>query len=250
MGKDWREPDGRSGIQSRDREGRAMAAQAKLDYEALDDGTLAALLAARDPLAVRLITARNNQRLFRAAWAILKNRAEAEDAVQSGYLQAFAGIAGFQGRSSLSTWLTRIVINEALMRARAAKRRRASLDRDSVAVLDDYREKLMQGSMSSTLPDGAVARAEIRQLLEDAIARLPDSFRMVFMLREVEGLSVDEAAEALGIAPATVKTRLFRARRRLQDDLAPEMKTALIGTFPFLGSDCEKLTNRVLSAIR
>jgi len=226
-----------------------MTAQAKVDYETLDDVALAGLLAARDPVAVRLITQRNNQRLFRAAWAILKNRAEAEDAVQSAYLQALAGIARFEGRSSLSTWLTRIVINEALMRVRAAKRRRASLDRDSVVVLDDYREKLMQGSMSPTLPDGAVARAEIRQLLEESIARLPDTFRVVFMLREIEGLSVDEAAEALGIAPATVKTRHFRARRRLQDDLAPELKTALVGTFPFLGQDCEALTDRVLKAL-
>lgn len=227
-----------------------MTAQPTLDYEMLDDAALAARLATRDPGAVRLITARNNQRLYRAAWSILKNRAEAEDAVQSGYLRAFAGIDGFEGRSSLSTWLTRIVINEALMRVRAAKRRRANLDSDSVVVLDDYREKLMQGSMTPTLPDAAVARAEIRQLLEQAIARLPDPFRIVFMLREVEGLSVDDAAEALGLAPATIKTRHFRARRRLQDDLAPELKAALVGTFPFLGPDCERLTERVLQAIR
>jgi RNA polymerase sigma-70 factor (ECF subfamily) len=226
-----------------------MTAKASVDYESLDDLALAGRLAARDPLAVRLITARNNQRLFRAAWAVLKNRAEAEDAVQSGYLQAFSRISGFEGRSSLSTWLTRIVINEALMRVRAAKRRRASLDAQSVVVLDDYREKLMQGSMSPTLPDGAVARAEIREMLETAIARLPDPFRVVFMLREVEGLSVEEAADALGIAPATVKTRHFRARRRLQDDLAPELKTALVGTFPFLGQDCEALTRRVMKAL-
>lgn len=225
-----------------------MTAKARVDYESLDDLALAGRLAARDPRAVRLITARNNQRLFRAAWAILKNRAEAEDAVQSGYLQAFSRISGFEGRSSLSTWLTRIVINEALMRVRAAKRRRASLAQ-SVVVLDDYREKLMQGSMSPTLPDGAVARAEIREMLETAIARLPDPFRVVFMLREVEGLSIEEAADALGIAPATVKTRHFRARRRLQDDLAPELKSALVGTFPFLGPDCEALTDRVLNAL-
>ena len=226
-----------------------MRAEAGLDYERLDDAALAARLAARDPLAVRLITARNNQRLYRAAWSILKNRAEAEDAVQSAYLRAFAGIDGFEARSSLSTWLTRIVINEALGRVRAAKRRRASLDQESVVVLDDYREKLMQGSTSPTLPDGSVALAQIRQMLEDAITRLPDPFRLVFMLREVEGLSVDEAADALGLAPATVKTRHFRARRQLQEQLAPELKSALVGTFPFLGPDCEALTRRVLSGM-
>jgi RNA polymerase sigma-70 factor (ECF subfamily) len=227
-----------------------MTAQAKLDYETLDDAALAARLDARDPIAVRLIARRNNQRLFRAAWAILRNRAEAEDAVQSAYLRALARIGGFEGRSSLSTWLTRIVINEALMRVRAAKRRQTRLDSDSVVVLDEYREKLMQGSTSALPPDAAVARQQVRRMLEDAIARLPAPFRLVFMLREIEGLSVDEAAEALGIAPATVKTRLLRARRRLQHELAPELKTALVGTFPFLGSDCEMLTERVLQAIR
>jgi len=227
-----------------------MTAQAKLDYEALDDAGLAARLAARDPLAVQLIAQRNNQRLFRAAWAILRNRAEAEDAVQSAYLRALAGIAGFESRSSLSTWLTRIVINEALMRVRAAKRRRANLDSESVVVLDAYRERLMQGSTSALPPDAAVARQQVRRMLEDAIARLPAPFRLVFMLREIEGLSVDEAADALGIAPATVKTRHLRARRRLQHELAPELKSALVGTFPFLGSDCEALTERLLQAIR
>jgi RNA polymerase sigma-70 factor (ECF subfamily) len=227
-----------------------MTAQATLDYEMLDDAALADRLGARDPAAVRLVASRNNQRLFRAAWAILRNRAEAEDAVQSAYLRALSGIAGFEGRSSLSTWLTRIAINEALMRVRAAKRRRAHLDSDSVVMLDAYRERLMQGSTSALPPDAAVARQQIKRMLEDAVARLPAPFRLVFMLREVEGLSVDEAAEALGIAPATVKTRHLRARRRLQQELAPELKSALVGTFPFLGNDCEMLTERLLQAIR
>ena len=94
---------------------------------------------------MRLLTQRNNQRLFRTAWSILKNRAEAEDAVQSAYLRAFLAIDRFEGRSSLSTWLTRITINEALGRARAAERRRRRLDSSSVAVLDDYRDKFMNG---------------------------------------------------------------------------------------------------------
>src|SRR6185503_10493102 len=99
-------------------------ASALADLESLSDVELARRVVAGDRAAVRLVTQRNNQRLFRAAWSILKNRDEAEDAVQSAYLNAFAAIGGFAGRSSLSTWLTRIVINEALGRARAAKRRR------------------------------------------------------------------------------------------------------------------------------
>ncbi|MEA3063067.1 MAG: polymerase sigma-70 factor, subfamily [Sphingomonadales bacterium] len=225
-----------------------MPASPKVDYGSLSDLELARLVAARDPAAVRLVTQRNNQRLFRTAWSVLKNREEAEDAVQSAYLAAFRAIGGFEGRSSLSTWLTRIVLNEALGRVRAARRRRAGLDESSVVHLDDYREKLMRGSMTGAAPDSAVAREQMRALLEKAIGALPESFRLVFVLREVESLSVEEVAETLGVLPATVKTRDLRARRRLQETLAPELKAALTGTFPFAGADCERMTLRVLEA--
>lgn len=224
-----------------------MSTQTKLDYETLDDRALAGLVARRDPAAVRLVTGRNNRRLFRAAWSILRNRAGAEDAVQSAYLRAFAAIGEFEGRSSLSTWLTRICINEALGRRRAAKRRRKALDSGSVVMLDEYRDKLMRGSVSIP-PDAGHARAQLRSLLEQAIAELPDPFRTVFVLREVEGLSVEETAEALDLVPATVKTRHHRARQRLQQALAPEVKAALEGTFPFAGADCEAMTERVVAA--
>ena len=226
-----------------------MHAGTERDHAWVDDAALAKGFAARDTMAVRVVTERNNQRLYRAAWAILKNRSEAEDAVQSAYLRAFAAANGFQGRSSLATWLTKIVINEALGRRRAAKRRLASLDGNSVTVLDEYRDKMMRGSANITLPDGSLARQQIRQMLEEAIARLPDNFRMVFVLREIEGLSVDEVAQTLDIAPATVKTRDLRARRRLQEELAPEMKGALAGTFPFAGADCAAMTERVIRHI-
>ena len=220
-------------------------AQAKTDYEILDEPTLCALIAQRDAGAVRLVTTRNNQRLFRAAWSILRNRAEAEDAVQAAYLKAFAGIAGFEGRSALSTWLTRITINEALARKAAADQRRARLENAAVPILDDYREKLMRGSHNAP-PDAELMRGQIRELLEQAIARLPEDFRPVFVLREIEGLSVEETADVLGLVPATVKTRHLRARRRLQQSLAPELKTALSGSFPFGGAHCAAMTARVI----
>ena len=225
-----------------------MTAQLRLDYQSMSDGELARRVAERDPGAVRLLTNRNNQRLFRVAWSILRNRAEAEDVVQSTYLRAFVALASFEGRSSLSTWLTRIAINEALGRQRAARRRRAQLDENSVVHLDEYRDKLMRGSTSSLSPEDEAAREQLRRLLEGAIARLPETFRIVFVLRDIEGVSVDEAAEALGILPATVKTRHLRARRRLQEALAPEMKTALSGTIPFAGADCAAITDRVVKA--
>lgn len=225
-----------------------MGAQTRVDYEGLEDAALARLIEARDAEAVRLVTQRNNQRLFRTAWSILKDRDDAEDAVQSAYLHAFGAIDRFEARSSLSTWLVRITINEALGRKRAAGRRRAQLDAASVTVLDDYREKLMRGSMTGS-PDGDYARGQLRRVMERAIGDLPSSFRLVFVLREIEGLSVEETAEALGLMPATVKTRHHRARRRLQDALAPEVKSALAGSFPFAGADCEAMTERVVAAI-
>src|SRR3546814_4712881 len=112
------------------------------------------------------------------------------------YLRAFAAIERFEGRAALSTWLTRIAINEALGRKRAAERRRASLDGNSVTMLDDYREKLMQGSIQGTSPERMHARAELRRLMESAIAALPETFRLVFVLREIEEQSVEEIGRA------------------------------------------------------
>ena len=225
-----------------------MATQPLHDYAALPDIELARLCAARDLGAVRQVTTANNQRLFRAAWSILKDRAQAEDAVQSAYLNAFAAISGFDGRSSLSTWLTRIVINEALGVQRKARRRRAHLDKAGVLAMDDYRDKLMRGSQPAA-PDSELAREQLRRLLEKAIAGLPDAFRTVFVLREIEALSVEETAEALGLPANTVKTRLLRARRKLREALTPDVHAALVGTFPFAGADCEAMTQRVLDAL-
>ena len=209
---------------------------------------LARRCAAREPAAVRQLLGENNQRLFRAAWSILKDRTEAEEAVQSGYLKAFAALDSFAGQSSLSTWLTRIVINESLARLRSAARRRKRLAGDGVTIIEDYREKLMRGSQPAR-PDAAVARDELRRMIEQAVAALPDMFRTVFVLREIEGLSVEETAQALDIAPATVKTRLLRARRRLQQALEPDVRSALEGVFPFAGADCEAMTTRLLAAL-
>jgi RNA polymerase sigma-70 factor, ECF subfamily len=219
-----------------------------VDYASLSDAELARLCAARDRNAITLVISSNNQRLFRTACSILRNRAEAEECVQAAYLAAFAAIGSFEGRSALSTWLTRIVMNEALGRRRAEERRRRHLEGKGVAVLDDYRETLMRGSDSET-PDVAVAREQIRKLLEQAVAGLPDAFRTVFVLREIEGLSSEETAAILDVPVATVKTRLFRGRRRLQQALAPDLGTMLSGTFPFAGSDCAALTERVLRAL-
>jgi RNA polymerase sigma-70 factor (ECF subfamily) len=219
-----------------------------LDYAALGDTDLATRCAAREAAAIRFVIAANNQRLFRTAWSILKSRPDAEEAVQAAYMSAFAKIGSFEARSSLSTWLTRIVVNEALGRRRSDERRRRHLEREGVALLDNYREALMRGS-DADAPDVAVAREQIRRLLEHAVAALPDPFRTVFVLREIEGLTSEETADILDVPVATVKTRLFRGRKRLQETLAPELSSVLSGVFPFAGSDCAAMAERVLSAL-
>ena len=209
-----------------------MNALANLRYESRSDLELATDIARRDAGAVRLVMRRNNQRLFRAAWQILRNREDAEDAVQSAYLKAFAAISSFAGRSSLSTWLTRIVINNALAHARSAGQRRSLLEESKVPILDDYREMLMRGSMVVS-PERAVARDQVMQIVVDAINQLPAPFRRVFVLRQIEELEVGEVAERLSIPAGTVKTRHLRARRRLQRLLGPALSGLLAGNFPF-----------------
>lgn len=223
-------------------------ASAAFDYEALADFELTRLALARDARAVRLITTRNNQRLYRAAWSVLKQRGEAEEAVQETYLKAFTGAATFDGRSALSTWLTRIVVNEALERKRAQARLKRSFAETDVALLDEYKSRFMGAAVPS--PESQLVRSQIAKVLEAAIARLQDDFRSVFVLREIEDMSVEETAEALGLSPQTVKTRLFRARRKLRQDLDPDLKSALGDTFQFAGADCAQMTQRTLSALR
>ena len=207
----------------------------------IEELALARRCAAGDLATVRLVTAANNQLLFRAAWSILKDRSEAEDAVQSTYLRAFSSVHLFEGRSALSTWLTGIAVNEALARLRVSKQRRRSLEAEGVALIEDFR--------SVEAPDESLAREQLRGIMERAIAALPDEFRTVFVLRDVEDLSVEETSDALGIPAATVKSRLFRARRKLRLSLAPEVRTALRGTFPFAGVDCQRMTDRLIGAL-
>ncbi|HEY9234861.1 MAG TPA: sigma factor-like helix-turn-helix DNA-binding protein, partial [Phenylobacterium sp.] len=125
----------------------------------------------------------------------------------------------------------------------------ARLDADSVTDLDQYREKLMQGSKAQDGPETAAAVKQVSRLLEAAIAGLPTEFRLVFVMQQVEGLSIEEIAQTLGILPATAKTRLVRARRRLQQALEADLKDSLAGAFPFAGADCAALTERTVAAI-
>lgn len=220
-----------------------------LDYAEMEDAELADLFRAGDSGAVRFIATKNNQQLFRAAWAVLRDRGEAEDAVQSGYLKAFAAIDSFEGRSKLSTWLTRIVINEALTRRRSARRRATLIDQIDESGAEPGRADDARHSDGVPTPEHHVANVQLQKAIEQALGRLPDIYRIVFMLREIEGMSVDETAAALNILPATVKTRFFRARQMLQAQLASVDRTDLESFLTFGGALCTSLTARLADLI-
>jgi RNA polymerase sigma-70 factor (ECF subfamily) len=178
------------------------------------DLELAQRALARDGVAFRTIMKTHNQRLYRIARGVVRNDSEAEDVVQEAYVRAFAHLDSFRGDASLGTWLSRIVINEALGRLR--KRRR------TVAMPENPQAEIIQFPLNpSDDPERTMAQRQILALVERATDSLPDVYRMVFVARVIEGLSIEETAELLDVRPETVKTRLHRARallRRAQDD--------------------------------
>ncbi len=193
---------------------------------------------------------RHNTRLFRVARAILKDDAEAEDALQDAYLDAYRHLHDFRGSSQLGTWLVRIVANHALMRLRRQKRSRVV-----VPIRERRRDGTAQPDMdvadsAAESPPAATLRAEIRRILERRIDELPIAFRTVFVLREVEDMSVDETADCLGIPPATVRTRLFRARSLLREALSRDIDLASGDVFAFAGSRCDRIVSNVLGRLR
>ncbi|MGO4557383.1 MULTISPECIES: RNA polymerase sigma factor [Phyllobacteriaceae] len=202
---------------------------------------------AREAAAFRAIMTRYNQRLYRLARSILRNDAEAEDAVQEAYLRAFANLAGFRGDSSLATWLSRIVINEALGRLR--KTRRA--ETVSLPVEDAGAARIIPFPLNAGLgdPERNMAQREILRFVEQATDSLPETFRMVFVARVIEGLSVEETAELLDIRPQTVKTRLHRARKLLRERLDAQIGPVLLEAFPFAGTRCERMTEAVMKRL-
>ncbi len=214
-------------------------ALAALDYQGMDEAELVAHTKSGDREAFRAIMQRYNQRLVRVARAVLRNDDEAEDALQDAYLHAFQGIASFRGEAGLSTWLTAITLNEARSRLR---KQRPTVDFNS---MDESQVIAFPGTASD--PESEAARSQIRGLLEKAIDALPEEFRVVFILREVEGCSVEETAAQLDLNPQTVKTRHFRARRALRKELEQELLTGVAGVFPFLGPRCARITEQVLA---
>jgi RNA polymerase sigma-70 factor, ECF subfamily len=198
----------------------------------------------RDANAFRTIMRTHNLRLYRIARGVVRNDGEAEDVVQEAYLNAFAHLDTFRGDASLATWLSRIVINEA--RGRLRRQRRASV----VAATFVRDAQIIQFPLSKNdNPEQAMAQRQILQLIERAIDKLPNLYRIVFVARVIEGLSIEETASLLAIRPETVKTRLHRARHLVRQQLDAQIGPVLLDAFPFAGRRCERLTATIMERI-
>jgi len=223
-------------------------AQRVIDHDVLGDVELVELARQRDAAAFRVIMRRHNRRLYRVARAVTRDDSEAEDVVQEAYSLAFTNLGKFRGDSSVATWLMRIALNEALGRLR---RRRPTVELSALEAEHRSDAHIIQFPLmtSNCDPERAVAQREIGRLMERAIDDLPEPFRLVFVMREIEELSVEETASLLGMPQATVKTRLHRARRLLRQALDEQLAPALADTFPFDGMRCTRMAHKVLERL-
>jgi RNA polymerase sigma-70 factor, ECF subfamily len=230
-------------------ESEAIMRQAQLPQippSGASDADLVRRARARDETAVRTIMQSNNRRLYRLARGILRNDGEAEDVVQETYVRAFTHLDQFQGDSSLSTWLSRIAINEALGRLR---RQRPGVEWTSLPQGTIEAQIIQFPLVAADDPEKSMAQREIQHVVEHAIDELPEAFRIVFITRVIEGMNVEETAEILGLKPETVKTRLHRARNMLRDNVERKIGPVAMEAFPFAGKRCERLTEAVLKRL-
>ena len=212
------------------------------DEAGLSDEDVVARVRGGDSAVFEILMRRYNQRLFRAARAILRDDADAEDAVQQAYLAAYAHLDQFAGAARFSTWLTRIAIREALGKLRTRKRR-------GEVELDVQQEETMMKDEPDETPEQYANRRELSGLLEAAVDQLPEIYRVVFMMREVEQLSTSECAEVLELSEEAVKVRLHRARAMLRDGLFAKVDKSLSSTFPFLGARCDRIVAAVMAKL-
>jgi RNA polymerase sigma-70 factor (ECF subfamily) len=211
-------------------------------WNALSDEQVVADVLDGQTALFEVLMRRHNERVYRAARAIVRDESEAEDVMQQAYVNAYANLRQFNQQAQFSTWLTRIVINESLARVRR-KQRYQPFEEDRSSV-----EAFMERD-SPRDPEREAASGELRVLLESAIDRLPDGAREVFMLRDVEGMSTAEVGTALSISDDAVKTRLSRARAALRHDLMERTRSSAPEVFRFYRPRCDSVVARVLARI-
>jgi RNA polymerase sigma factor (sigma-70 family) len=213
-----------------------------------DEQSLVRRVVAGDRGAFERLMRRYNQRLYRLARATLRDRTEAEDALQDAYVAAYRSMNQFRGDSAFSTWLTRLVLNECLARLRRDARRQnvvplVTSTPATEAELDNV------AAQDADLPDSVLNRMQVREMLERKLDGLPDSYRTVFVLRSVEDMTVEEVARILEISEATVRIRHFRARAMLRELLARDIDLATSELFEFQGVHCDKIVAGVLARL-
>jgi RNA polymerase sigma-70 factor, ECF subfamily len=211
--------------------------------ELRDEEVVARVLAGETAL-FEILMRRYNQRIYRVSRAILRDDGEAEDVMQDAYVRAYEHLNQFAGRAAFSTWLTRIAIHEALAR----KRRRGRMEElDALPANGDSMSILKS---SAPTPEAGTAQSEARQLLEEAIEHLPENYRTVVVLREVEEMSVAETAESLGVTDAVVKTRLHRAHAMLRKELYARAKGRTADLYLFHAVRCDRVVKAVFERIQ
>lgn len=223
-----------------------MYADALASSACRDEMSVAQAIAQGDQRVFADLMRRHNRRLYRLARTVLRQAQEAEDALQDAYLKAYRSIGEFRGESSLSTWLCRLLLNECLARLRRQERRQNILP-----IMGSPTEQIMSAVSDDALerPDREAARAQMRDLLERKVDELPESFRVIFVLRSVEDLSVEETARCLGLPETTVRTRHFRARSLLRESLTRQIDLAEGDLYEFGGAHCQAMVERVLNRL-
>jgi len=193
-----------------------------------------------EPALFEVLMRRHNQRVFRTIRSVVRDDHESEDAMQQAWLNAYSHLGQYEGTSAFATWMTRIALNEALGRVGRTPR---LIQIDQVPEEDEGVRSKAQD------PEERTADRELGRMMEKAVDELPDLYRSVFVLREIEGMSTADAAFALGTSEEVVKVRLHRARLALRDRLYERVGSAAQGAFPFLGWRCDRMVANVLGKI-
>jgi RNA polymerase sigma-70 factor, ECF subfamily len=229
-----------------DRQRLHLAENSLAQMATADDSDLLRSAREGDGAAFETLIRRHDRFLYRVARSVLLDDYEAEDVVQETFIKAFKRLGDFRGEARLSTWLTRIALNEALARKR---RRRNTVELGALQHRTNAQIEPSPMMAPAQDPELTAAQQQIRKLLERAIDGLPDSLRTVFVMRDVEELSTADAARLLGLGEPTVKTRLHRARRMLREVLGEQIAASLNDVFPFEQQRCDLLVERVLKQV-
>jgi len=207
--------------------------------EPLSDSDIVRRVVAGDGALFEILMRRHNQRIYRAVRAVLRSEDDVEDVMQQAYINAYQHLGQFAGDAQFSTWLTRIAINEALRRRKRARVVGEGEDSVTISLVED----------DAPDPEQQASTAELRELLEREVTALPDTYRLVIMLRDVEGMSTAETAASLGISEDVVKTRLHRGRGMLRDNLYRRAGVSLQSLYTFGNARCDRVVAAVMAQI-